>query len=153
MLSKKEYYLNNPMKKINPIFSGKIENGKIVLDTPALRKRFQKRLIQLEGRKIHLSVNPFNKKRTLKQNNFYWGAILPMIANQTGMIEEELHIALSMMFLKDETKLIPTIRSTRELDKNDFGEYLEKIQDWCRSFLNITDWPNPEEYELREIYD
>ena len=140
------------MKKINPLFSGKIENGKIVLDTPALRRRFQMRLIQLEGKKIHLSVNPRNKRRSLNQNNYYWGAILPMIANQTGMIEEEIHSALSLMFLKDESKLLPVITSTASLDKNDFSEYLEKVHDWCISFLNITDWPNPEDYELRGIY-
>lgn len=138
-------------KKVNPVFAGVVKNGKIVLDSGVLRKRFEDRLRLLEGKKIELVINKYSKKRSLNQNDFYWGAIIPMIADQVGMLNEEVHEALRMMFLKDNSKKIETIKSTSELTKGEFVEYLMNIEIWAAEFLKIENWPDPEQYEINKI--
>ncbi len=137
--------------KISPIFYGAVKDGRIVLDTETMKTRFQDRLRNLEGKKIQLSVNRYTKRRSLNQNNYYWGAIIPMIAEQVGMLDEEVHEALRLMFLKDNTKRLGTIKSTSELSKGEFAEYLIDIQNWAIPFLGIEKWPDPEEWEIANI--
>ena len=138
-------------ERVSPIFYGVVKDGKIVLDTPVMRRRFEDRLRQLNDKKIQLSLTKYTKRRSLNQNNYYWGAIIPMIADQVGMLDEDVHDALRMMFLKDHTKKLETIKSTAELSMGEFAEYLIDIQNWATSFLEIENWPNPEEWEIRNI--
>lgn len=140
-------------EKINPVFFGEVKGGRISLDTEQMKKRFKDRLFQLEGKKIQLTLNRRTKKRSLKQNSYYWGAIVPMIAEEVGMLEEEVHDALRLMFLKDRTGKLETIRSTTQLTTGQFVEYLFDIQVWASSFLNIEKWPDPNEWELKRVYE
>ena len=133
-------------ERISPVFYGEIKNGKIVLDTETLKRRFQERLIKFEGKKITLSINRYTKRRSINQNNYYWGAIIPLIADQVGMVDEDVHDALRLMFLKDHSRKLETIKSTVELSKGEFAEYLIDIQNWATSFLEIEKWPDPEEW-------
>lgn len=135
-------------EKISPVFYGVVRAGKIVLDTEVLKKRFMDRLRALEGKKVELIVKKYTKRRSLNQNNYYWGAIIPMIADYTGMIDEEVHEAMRLMFLKDKSKKLETVKSTSELSKGEFAEYLVDIQNWAIPFFNIEKWPDPEEWTI-----
>ena len=74
-----------------------------------------------------------------------------MIGDQVGMTDEDTHEALRLKFLKDKTHKLETVRSTAELTKGEFAEYLIDIQNWAIPFLGIEKWPDPEEWEIRNI--
>lgn len=140
-------------ERINPIFFGTIRNGKIVLENESSRKRWHDRLQHLEGNQIQLSVNKKYNKRSVKQNDFYWGAIIPLIGDQVGMLDEEVHNALRWKFLGDNTKALPTARSTTELSKGEFVDYILQIQIWASEFLGIEQWPDPESWSKPVFYE
>lgn len=139
-------------ERVNPVFFGTVKNEKIVLESESSKRRFKERLHQLEGKNVRLSISKRFNKRSIKQNSFYWGAIIPLIADEAGMLDEEVHEALRWMFLKDSSKKIPTVKSTAELTKGEFAEYIFHIQVWGSSFLGIEKWPSPEEWEIAGIY-
>lgn len=153
MLSTEENWISEKdmRERISPIFYGTVKDRRIIFDTETFKRRFDERLRQLEGKKITLSLTRYTKRRSLNQNNYYWGAIIPMIADQVGMLDEDVHDALRMMFLKDHSKKLPTIKSTAELSKGEFVEYLIDIENWATSFLEIEKWPDPEEWEIANI--
>lgn len=70
------------------------------------------------------------KRRTLKQNSFYW-LFCQYCARELGMTAEELHEAFKIEFLK-KSKVLPDgrkirfVKSTTELNKQEFAEYFEK---------------------------
>ncbi len=133
--------------KINPIFLGEVKNGKIVLDTEAIRERWRIRLYLLEGNKVELTVQKRRSKRSKKQNNYYWGAVLPLIADQVGMLDEEVHDALRVKFLTIHGDKLDTVRSTATLSTGEFVEYIMNIEMWAQEFLGIERFPDPDEYD------
>ena len=95
--------------------------------------------------------------RTLSQNKFYWAVMVPMVFDglrDMGYDEikndNQAHEILKARFLKKtvgnpETSMtLETIRSTTELTKLEFCEYIEEIQKFGAEFLNIQ-IPNPNE--------
>ena len=95
--------------------------------------------------------------RSLPQNAFYWAVCVPMIKDglrDMGYDEikndNQAHEILKARFLKKtvgnpETSMtLETIRSTTELTKLEFCEYIEEIQKFGSEFLGIM-IPNPGE--------
>lgn len=72
-------------------------------------------------------------KRTVSQNNYYWGAVLPAIAEETGEHDlTALHEIFKNKFLAKETvemygTVVTKTKSTTELSVLEFGEYIDKI--------------------------
>lgn len=106
-----------------------IENGKLAIDTPEKWKRYLSGLN--EGEKLVMEIDKRKKHRSLSQNAYYW-LYLEIIENETGNLADDLHEYFKRKFLKPTEKTImgETIKlpsSTADLDKHDFGEYLDKI--------------------------
>ena len=81
--------------------------------------------------------------RTNLQNRYYWGQVVAIPARESGYLDDEMHSAFKMMFLKkseDRTKP-PTVKSTATLTTQEFSEYVEKCRQWCAE--NGYDVPNP----------
>lgn len=95
---------------------------------------------------IQVSIEPKKKKRSWKQNNYYWGAILPIVGEATGFTEEEAHDALKHKFLVIKGDKLDKVRSTVQLSTGEFTEYIMKITQWGSEFLGIEKWPEPDEY-------
>jgi len=134
--------------QVSQIFRGEVKNSKIVLETEGAKRRFESLMKGFEGQKIELSIEKQRRRRSLEQNNFYWGCIIPLIAEQVGMLDDETHRALALKFLKDNSKPLEIVRSTSELSKSEFVEYIFDIQVWASSFLGIENWPDPEEWKM-----
>jgi hypothetical protein len=94
-------------------------------------------------------------KRSLNQNNYYWGCIVPMI--QEGMKDigydvskEETHAFLKNRFNAKEFvdeqsgEIMSFPQSTADMNKEQFGEYIDRIQRFASEYLNIQ-IPNPNE--------
>lgn len=124
----------------SPIWKGSVTNGILTILNS---KKFDEYLLSLNG-EIELTVDKKKDKRTINQNSFYW-LYLGVIADETGEDIYDLHRFLKRKLLPPEFKEIlgETIKlpaSTTELNKIDFGRYMEKI---CA----LTGVPIPEIYQ------
>lgn len=88
-------------------------------------------LEQNEGKKLVMNVNLDKARRSLNQNAFLW-AYYTIIANETGHNENELHKLFKGLFLPKKPivfkgKTYMMSGSTKDLNKPQFSEFLEKI--------------------------
>lgn len=73
----------------------------------------------------------WRRVRTDRQNRYYWSVVLPVFGSHLGYEPAELHEELKAKFLPRESKLEPgnTLGgSTKELNINEFTEYIEKVK-------------------------
>lgn len=98
-----------------------------------------------------------HNKRTLNQNAYYHGIVVPLVKD--GLIDigyneiktnEDAHEVIKYLFLK---KTIPNehtgeaielLGSTKELSTTEFILFIQEIQQWAAEFLNIQ-IPDPNE--------
>lgn len=83
--------------KPTPYFASKIENGDLKLFD---RDGFVRYIKAQPDGKYSLIVKKWRKPRSNKQNAWYWGVILPLIADETGHTTEELHEIFKKLFLQ-----------------------------------------------------
>lgn len=109
------------MKFILSIESGKIENPQKLSDYIKSRKNW---LYSLVLKKYWT--------RSLAQNSYYRGVVLALIEEDTGTEKEDLHYYFKHRFIDWEE-----FPSSRELSKDEFSAYVEKIRDFAAAELNI----------------
>lgn len=83
------------------------------------------------GTKLSLIVEEEKNRRSLTQNAYYW-VYLGVIAEETGHLPEELHAYFKRVMLPPKNltvlgKSIKVPKSTADLSKIEFGDYLDKI--------------------------
>ena len=127
-----------------PIFSGKVEKGKLILQE---QDRFNTYLVSLGKQDITLVVRTWRKHRSIQQNKFLWAVPYQLISEATGYTREEVHDAMRLMFLKDEERAIPTLKSTTSLSTIEMNEYWAKMQQFAAEKLNLI-IPEPNEVEI-----
>jgi hypothetical protein len=111
-----------------PIFQGKVEKGKIRLDSPG---SFQALLARLEGRQVALRVTRHHHSRSLSQNAYYWGVVIPLLAECCGYEDDEMHHALKHRFLRDranEKGGLVLVKSSAALNTREFTEFIEQCR-------------------------
>lgn len=99
-------------------------------------------------------------KRTNPQNRYYWQMLTLFVQPalyQQGWAEiktkEDAHVFVSEIFLKVKIvnqvtgEIKERIKSTTELNKDDFNIYLEEIWRWAAEYLSIT-IPAPNEQTI-----
>ena len=129
---------------MTPIFPGKIENGKLLLDS---KSDFIGHLHSMEGKRVEVTVEKSRRKRTVDQNSYYW-LILDMISKETGQERLSLHQAFKFRFSgKITVKGLVIPQSSKALDTVDFSTYVENIKSWAREFLNM-EMPDPEKVKI-----
>jgi hypothetical protein len=129
---------------ITPLFTATITKGKVIFYNVDL---FNSYLRSLEGKDVHVSVKVKKKIRSLNQNSFYWGVCIPILCDITGYTEEEIHEAMKIKFLMDNTRSIPTVKSTASLSTVEFEDYIEKIRQWAAQDLSCV-IPDPNQVEV-----
>ena len=107
----------------------------------------------LAGKPVHIKVEPHEEDRTLRQNAFYWGCVLPAVSSQ-AMIDgqrwtvDAWHELFRRQFLGYEVKrvtvagrkkklVIRRLRSTKDLKIRAFGDYLDKLQAFAVTDLGV----------------
>ena len=127
------------------------EEGKVsVYNMPALNDWRQKNA----GRDIVLCFKIKRRKRSNEQNAYYWGVVIPLMTeaiNQLGhdLDEEETHEFLKSRFNTKQVEVfdghyIDIPQSTRKLDTKDFMDFIDRIQKFAATMLNLY-IPSPNE--------
>ena len=70
--------------------------------------------------------------RSLAQNSYYRGVVLALIEDYSGTEKEDLHYYFKHRFIDWEE-----FPSSRELSKDEFSAYVEKIKDFAAARLGI----------------
>lgn len=125
-----------------------IKGGKLKLLYP---EKFKEELYKNDGKEMYLTLT--GEKRSIKQNNYYWGVVIQILSDYFGYFPEETHHILKCQFLgfhtikvKDIEYKIPAT-STTDLGTKDMETYLDNIRMWAASEYNIQ-IPLPNEAEL-----
>lgn len=130
-----------------PTFTGVVDaKGALHLDATAVFKAY---LSKLANAPIELIVRRKRQKRTLKANSYWWGVVIPEIADSLGHLEHE-HEAVHDAVVRHIAGLKPDcdprlqIRvSTADMDMDDFGVLIEATVIWAATELGIV-VPDPE---------
>lgn len=127
---------------MNPVFQGKVEKGELILDNPERYKKYLQ--VNMEGKKVVLSLGPKLNHRSPSQHRFYW-AYLGIIEAETGNTAFDMHeyfkrILLPPRFIKVMGKEIKIPASTKDLSKGTMIEYMMKIS-------SLTEVPIPDPME------
>ena len=131
-------------------FYGQVKNNKLEIDQKHL---FLNEIKRFDGKKIVLSLEVYCKQRSNRQNRYYWGVIIPMLAEEFGYSNMETHEALKFQFLRIQTEGKPdTCKSTTSLNISDFEAYLITVREWAHSQWEVQ-IPLPNEIDLPEFYE
>jgi hypothetical protein len=113
-------------------FYGKIESGKMVLQS---RWRMAEWLAGQKDMPVEIVIRRIRKGRSLPQNSYYWGVVIPILSQHLGYEKDEMHEALKFEFLKiHDDRPLATARSTTDLSTTEFKTYIEQIQRWAAEF-------------------
>ncbi len=127
------------MQKHDRIFFGKIEQGKLKLRDKA---RFDMLCSLLDGREIKVELSEAKKTRSNQQNRWYWGVIIPMIAEHQGCEVweyEQVHFELKRLILGVQKKgKLEIVKSSAKMDTLEFTEYVETVRRWAVKELGVV---------------
>lgn len=109
---------------------GKIENCKLVFANP---ERWLVSLGKLNGKKVELTLQEAQSKRTDRQNRYYHGVICRLLGDHCGYTPDEMHEILKHKFLAsppDENGLV-MVKSTTALSTNEFIQFTNEVAIWA----------------------
>jgi hypothetical protein len=126
------------------IQEGKITNPKVI----------KKHIDALPDGYYEMEVKGRNK-RSLQQNAYYWGVVVSMVHEGMRDMGNDVSIQETHEFLKSRFNTKEVVNttvgevmafpvSTTELNKEEFGQYIERVQQFAAEYLNIA-IPNPGE--------
>lgn len=105
------------------LFYGRVlPGGLLVLDRP---KDYNREVRSLAGKHIEIVIRKRKVQRTPQANRFYWGYVVPEIAEAAGYTKDEAHDALRQHFLTVHEGPLPKVRSTTDLSVEEFSDYLQ----------------------------
>ena len=120
-----------------PAFTGRVESGRVVWDSPAEAARWTR---ALEGERVQISIRKWRGRRSDQSNRYYWGDVVAIIAEHCGYEPEEAHDALKVLFLTDHAAEapLPRVKSTAALNTTEFCEYIDRVKRWAATDLGLV---------------
>lgn len=93
-----------------------------------------------------ISVSIIRNNRSDLQNKYYWGCVLPMIAQEAGYDDDEMHEVLLAQFspkltirsTKDKRKRRTVPKRSSKMTTAEFSEYVEKVRRFAATFYGIN---------------
>lgn len=150
-------------------YTGKIINGKLQVDDADMMRN---EIALLTDGKVEIIIKSKRKLRSLPQNSYYWGVVIPhiqkaikeigenMTLNETekwiaeylcATDSEFIHLFLKEKFIErmkvieSTGEIIETKKlSTRLMNKDEFGDYLNRVIQFANETLQIY-IPSPNE--------
>lgn len=113
-----------------PAFIGTVnERGQLDF-LPAVRGLMRAHLLRVKpGTAIEVTLKRWRNKRSGKASRYYFGVVVPLIAEHCGYDKQEMHELLAMRFLRIEDDPItgaPRRKSTADADSPEFSEYVDR---------------------------
>ena len=116
------------MKLDTETATGQIKDGVLTLKNSSW---FRNIFARYEDCKVRVIVERVKNSRSQRQNNYYWWA-LGIISRDQGNTPAELHDIFKSKFLRTQKVWrggnIATLKSTTNLTKGEFVEYIENIR-------------------------
>lgn len=108
--------------------------------------------VELEGMvglRVVVEIKAQRQRRSLSQNGYYWGVIIPFLCEATGYTAEEMHDALKWKFLRrvpdgDLGEGLATVGSTAGLSTKEFEIFTAAVREWASRDLECY-IPEPNE--------
>lgn len=114
----------------------------INFDSQSDRARLYGILKNLSGRHI-IQFEKARQQRSMPQNKYYWGVVVPILASEFGYYKDEMHELLRRKFLSY-TRVSPHTgeeelfaKSTTKLNTQEMEVYLESIRTWALSEFSV----------------
>lgn len=126
------------------IYAGKVQGGRIQLKDVLL---FNEAVARLEGCEVQITLTKRYHDRSSNQNRYYWGVVIKILSDHFGYLDDEMHEAMKLMFLRKTKGPLETLISTTRLNTLEFEEYVEKIRIWAMTEQEIK-IPLPGEVDL-----
>lgn len=133
------------------VASASVQGGKLFIRN---RRHFDQQIAQMkEGWEVEVAVKRRRATRSQQQNAYYWGVVVELISEHTGYSPDEVHDLLKALFIPKRLAVqdgngeihgeIVIGGSTRQMNKVEFGEYMETIRRWAAETLDVV-IPDPE---------
>ena len=127
------------------IYSGKVKNGELKIVN---RPQFNRELEYFEGKDVEVQVRKKRKKRSLMQNAYYFGVVVPCVVEGLKDAGYRVNRELAHEFLKskfareeivnEETgEVLSIIGSTAKMTTSKMMDYFAEITQWAAEYLNI----------------
>lgn len=133
---------------LNRLFAAEVNAAGQLKMSGIARSEMDRFLGTLKGKLVEVSIKESRRTRSANSNRYYWGVVVPIIAEHLGYTSDEMHEALKYKFLRLEADCaasdLPKIRSTASLDVKEFGTYLESVITWAGADFGLV-IPDPGE--------
>ena len=98
--------------------------------------------IESQTRAVSFDVTAHRRKRSMSQNAYYWGVVVPIFGLEFGYTSEETHQTFRGLFLAYEKNGEKFTKSTTELTTVEFEDYLHKVRTFASEHGCIIPLPN-----------
>jgi hypothetical protein len=124
---------------------GNIKDG---LLTYANERRYAADLAHFKNCAVEITIKKRNT-RSSPQNRYYWGVVVKEIQVRLNDLGNDFEPETVHEYLKDKFNKVEIIGeggevldylggSTTEMNKEEFGQYVDRIIEWAASFLSIA---------------
>lgn len=127
------------------IESCRIRNGKLELKQKSV---FVSDISKFKDGEYVITIERQKKKRSLEQNRYYWGVIVPIVKAglidagwrvTTAQVHEDLKRDFNLIEIVNEKngEIKNSIGSTSEMSSSQMMDYFAKITQWAAEYLNV----------------
>jgi len=117
-----------------PIFKGTVKNGIFCAKDSY---KYKVHLFKLEGKEVESIVRRKSKKRTNKENQYYWGCVVEILSEELGYTPEEMNEVLKQKFLVIHKEPFDTCGSLKKLTTVLFEKKMTEIREWASIDMSI----------------
>lgn len=106
------------------------------------KKKLHYVLQNLKKVRYKIKIEKYSPKRSISQNEYYWGCVIKYLCAECGYTKDEMHQELTNQFLSYEKvnpktgELRKFTKSTTELTTIEFEEYLENVRKLAIEFYD-----------------
>lgn len=125
-------------------------------DAPGVCTAYLSKLAGTTGKRIRVIFEPETSRRSLNANRYWWGVVIPHIADALGYLPYEhdaVHDAVVRQIVglrPDSDPRLQIRQSTHDMDREDFGALIEATVIWAATDLGIV-IPDPDkQYHMKE---
>jgi hypothetical protein len=124
---------------------GIIKDGTLTI---ANQRRFKAELAHFKNCAVEITIKKRNT-RSSPQNRYYWGVVVKEIQVRLNDLGNDFEPETVHEYLKDKFNKVEVIGpggevldylggSTTDMNKEEFGHYVDRIIEWAASFLSIA---------------